>query len=452
MEKLRINIIIFIFLGMAAAAKAESGRCPVIFPASEFHPHLPDLDRSELHLFALKLQPKLEWIPLDLQVDWRDEHGTLLLPDARSERLQKAYEESKARGFSADDRFIFDSNDESARYQLGMSPPCSTGRIYEVKMSDADQYVYFAYCPARKSLLKAEQRKFQFNPDDRFVRAPTYQFTYSKHNHILFDRINVEGIEVGRAADLRIRSDVKRFFTLDFSSKDVESVIDAHRVGKHAFLANLTFYLKILFFKIDLELNTAMAFFSNAVHIPMVLHMPVEANEWLHPASGTFYTWEIDPLFMKLDYSGKELPILEPDQIKAGWQELAKVGLRFCKASECIYWLRGKFGEKSFAMQYIIPKHLVKRGFFPLLTSRAQQSEVALGWRDEDEVDASKNRVGIYFESSGLTKGEHEWEFWIQMGQPAENKSCPRKAIAIQAFEFKPEEASIHSRERKPIN
>jgi hypothetical protein len=383
-----------------------------------------------MRLFRLQHQPTLAWQPVPLQIDWRDDEGHLLLPGSKSQRQHRIYEAARMAGFSDNDRLVFEATEWGDVFEKGDIPPCRTKRMHELKDTKGEGFLYLADCDDQTIAAPTLQDQFQYKPEQRDVETPGYQFKYDAANHILFDQILVDGTEVGKAAKLRIRSDVKRFFTLDFASGDVESIIASHRQGPLGFLANLTFYLRILFFKIDLELNTGMSFFSNAVHIPMILHMPVEAHEWLHPASGTLYSWQANPAVVKLHADEGLMPLLNAKTVLGGWEEIAKKGLTLCEGALCTYWLRGTFGERDFAMKYAIPRSLVERGFYPMLTLDAERSEVELGWRDANDVDQKQKRVGIYFESSGLRQGEHGWEFWIQLGKLGKDSHCPEEAQA----------------------
>ena len=66
----------------------------------------------------------------------------------------------------------------------------------------------------------------------------------------------------------------------------MEAVIKNQKIGPIGLLGNVAFCLKILFFKINLELDPLFLFYENTIFMPMVVHIPIEAKKYVRPGSG----------------------------------------------------------------------------------------------------------------------------------------------------------------------
>src|SRR5690606_34212215 len=164
-------------------------------------------------------------------------------------------------------------------------------------VSNKTAYIYLAYCEQANTLMRLAP--VVHNEKKLSIEAPSYTFEYQAKNHILFKNIVVNdgsnSIDVAKDANLKIRANLKKFFTFEFDSRDIRSRIEASRTGPQGFIGFASFYLKVLFFNINLKLTTGVSFWEDSVHVPMVMNIPVKPHEWLHPASGLLYSWRYDP-------------------------------------------------------------------------------------------------------------------------------------------------------------
>ena len=234
-----------------------------------------------------------------------------------------------------------------------------------------------------------------------------YRYKFKTDNHMLFDEVVLRArkdIVVARDSRLYIKSDIKNFFTLNFSSSDIESQLMQKRVEPMAAFASLGFYLKVLFFKITLDLSTDVAFFESSANIPMVMTLPVNAYDRLHRKSGVLYDFEVGDT-VDSELMDVHMPILDPDALKG---DFAKAGLAYCNVI-CVYELVIPTGNKQLKMQISIHKSLVEKGMFPWFVRDVSKERGKMGW----SIAESKGRVGLYFEVSELPKGSHPWDFWI---------------------------------------
>jgi hypothetical protein len=249
-----------------------------------------------------------------------------------------------------------------------------------------------------------------YQESSREISTKGYSYRFKKENHMLFEELTLKGNEekvIARDSDLYIKSDIKNFFTLNFSSADVESKIMAYRVEPLAALASLGFYLKVLFFKITLDLRTDAAFFESSANIPMVITLPVNAKKRLHPKSGVLYSFLAGD-GVDLKNIKTNMPRLMPDKFSG---EYISEGLSRCQ-KVCVYELLVPSGTKTLKLKLSIKRSLVEQGLFPWFVADVAAVGEGMEWSFRRGFDPTK-RIGIYLEMSGLPEGSHPWDFWI---------------------------------------
>ena len=247
---------------------------------------------------------------------------------------------------------------------------------------------------------------------------------------MLFEKISIGNDAntrqiIAEDSELLIKSDIKNFFTMRFDSSQIESYLEETRPGLIGTLARVSFYLRILFFKIKMSLTTDVTFYDDVGHIPMVVQLPVEAPKYLHPASGILYSWKLSSAVTVLQDKIK-MPQVSPELTIKGFEELAKIGTRYCEGEFCAFSFAAAAGDKSISMEFEIPKYMVKAGFYPQLVLDVTTPDKEMGWNLSTDIKAGQ-RMGLYFEVSGLPAGGHPWDFWLRLGAsgPLEG-SCPR--------------------------
>lgn len=239
------------------------------------------------------------------------------------------------------------------------------------------------------------------------INSRFYNYKFKKNNHMLFDAVTLKGdreFVVSKDSHLYIRSDVKNFFTLDFSSDDIQSELKRKRFDPLAAFASLSFYLRVLFFKITLDLTTDVGFFESSANIPMVMTLPLNAYDRLHRKSGVLYNFRlgegVDPKSIKVT-----MPTLKAQDISDNFEA---IGLKYC-SDRCIYEIEVATPMKPLRMRITIARSLVERGLFPWFVDDVSRHKGEMKW----DLSDHKGRVGLYFEVSKLPKGSHPWDFWL---------------------------------------
>jgi len=307
----------------------------------------------------------------------------------------------------ASDRIILEEDmlGQSTRGSFGF-PGCFPRR--GEKVSSDRGVAWLTSCPEYVlKTINGNTVRVSYDQPAAEILSRFYRYKFKTANHMLFDEVVLRApkdIVVARDSRLYIKSDIRNFFTLNFSSSDIESQLMEKRIEPMAAFASLGFYLKVLFFKITLDLSTDVAFFESSANIPMVMTLPVNAYDRLNRKSGVLYDFEVGDA---VDSKSMDvhMPILDPDALRG---DFATAGLNYCTGN-CNYELVIPTGNKQLKMQIRIHKSLVEKGMFPWFVRDVSKVREKMGW----SVTESKGRVGLYFEVSGLPKGSHPWDFWI---------------------------------------
>lgn len=242
------------------------------------------------------------------------------------------------------------------------------------------------------------------------INSRFYRYTFKPENQMLFKEVSLKGdsdMILAKDSDLYIRSDVKNFFTLNFSSADIESKMMDYRVEPLTALASLGFYLRVLFFKLTLDLRTDVAFFESSANIPMVMTLPVNAAKRLNSKSGVLYSFQLGDNITK-ESLRVNMPTLKSNSI---FGEFSAEGLPYC-LDYCRYDMILPSAGKRLKLQITMAKNLVEKGFFPWFVSDVSAMRKDMDWSLRSDLGMNQ-RVGIYFEVSKLPKGSHPWDFWI---------------------------------------
>ena len=246
------------------------------------------------------------------------------------------------------------------------------------------------------------------------LESKDYRYTFKPKNNMLFDSIELKRtdastVKLAHDGDLLIYADVKNFFSLQFDSGDIESLMRATRVEDFGALATIQFYLKILFFKITLDLDTDVAFFRSSAHIPMVLTVPKDAEKSLNVKSGILYSFVLDDGVTFDPQSKMPLFNSKANQIEGG-------SAGYCDGDRCNYTVQFKKNVQGavseFSMDLVLPKVLVERGMFPRYVEDAVSHKKDMGW-SFSKSQQMEHRSGLYFEVSKLPAGEHAWDLWL---------------------------------------
>lgn len=299
--------------------------------------------------------------------------------------------------------------------------------LSRVGLGEPPQILYVIPCPGASKRLPLARAPIsypvQFDVESLVVTGDLFKYAMNRKNQMLFDRLSVREsggawFQLANDGAFDIRADFKSFFTTHFTAESVRSKIENFFVGKSVTLAKLSFGLSILFFKVDLDLETDVLFSRDTVFIPMILSIPKNANRYVHSGSGVLYSWTPAPGFL-VDVSAARMPVRrEFSENFTSKDQLDEVLTRYCGARGICRFdvaLASSFVQGvplRLRMEILIRESLVRRGFFPRLIESVQGEASDAGWVVKRPRQA---RNGIYFELSGLESGQHGIDIWLRL-------------------------------------
>jgi len=402
--------------------------CPATIFNVELDPQLTG-DRDSLRVFVKDAGSPGVWRSQVVQLDPVSEDGRFLF------FKDESWQENPIEKF---DRMTIATESFGAPRGKGEQLPCRGAVVYQLEDKQAPgRYAYLTSCPD-KSLAPARRSKADavaYLRDASVLETKQYRYEFNLRNNMLFKSIhlNMPGGAtklIAADSDLLIKSDVKKFFTLRFDSGDIESYLEKTRPGPIGTLARVSFFLRVLFFKIRMSLTTDVTFYANSGHIPMMVHLPIEAPRHLNPGSGILYSWRLAP-DVTFESSQARMPTLVPADVAKGVEHIARTGVVHCRASWCRYRFVATMNHggpsRELAMEFELSKDLVSKGFFPQFVPDVASFNKDMGW-GIDEWKLKTPRLGLYFEVSGLPAGGSPWDFWLRLGTDRSSVDglCPR--------------------------
>lgn len=401
-----------------------------------FRTDLEDLKgkRSEISLLSFS-KSSGTWNFLPLQVDPLNEGGGVLF------QSEKDFMDKEV---SLNDRIVFDVDGFADRGDLKKFP-CKKSSVYMlINYVDRRKFAYLSICnkDVRSKYAAEKRQKVFYNSDQHFLGSNDYTYFFNPDNYLLFDKVLIRKNNTKEVSSLSsnitIMSDIKNFFTLVFNSDNIESQLESTINGPLGINGSVSFFVRVLFLKLKLSLSTDVSFYRRSAHIPMVLYLPVDATSYLNHGSGIIYNWQLST-----DFKNRPTVIQMPrfdktlfTSLIGKYEDYRKAGLPFCSGRKYCYFSYKVGKENPFIMQFTILKELVRAGFYPVYVADVNQFEKLMNWGLADDLDTSDkisalaSQSGFYFSTSGLSEGNHAWDFWMQLGPGGQKTtSCPYPLI-----------------------
>jgi hypothetical protein len=427
---LRVSLAIPMLIIAAIPADA----CPVIAHAGEAKwESLKHIPRNRLRAQILNAADKSKarmWQAIPLQVDPSDDKGVLLFPQGAE--LTKAMSSP----IQKHDRISLRAEDFGSKWNHKDPWPCAAKEIVEVRSREAtNRFAYLMSCEDALDVTVPTPITHRTAHDlaGHRVLGPLFTYNYVPDNQLVFTTIDLhpnapaQKFPIATNADLTMRGDIKGFFNVLFDSSDVTSELHNVRPGPLGMMGQLSFFLSLLFFKIDMQAETTVTFYRDAVHLPLAMTFPIDISQRVNPSTGILFTWQDNPKELTWNIDDSMIPRLNAEKVKAGPQALANAGLSYCQFGDCVYRIRGRMRDHDFAMTFHVPQEKVEKGFYPMFVEDAAASFSAMGWGQAFQKDP--HRVGTYLEVSGLSQGVHMYDLWMQISEPGQSisETCPKK-------------------------
>lgn len=403
-------------LSLMTADVAHS--CPAYLQASNLPPWVTLATPTSLGIFSLG--PGKKWERLPLQIDPMTEKN--LFDGSR-------VNQKTTTTIKSNDRLVFYTEKFGLKFSENTPLPCDAKALAELR-SHNSTFAYIANCQELEiSDQKTNPSIVTLETKTRKISSGKYDYIYHPKNQLLYESL-VAQTRPGQStrsaydSDIALRLDIKNFFTLHFTNGDIESYIDASKVGELGVVQGVAFFLRLFAFKIDLKMNTVASFFESGANIPMMIDVPADAHKHLNPGSGSLYSFKLDKAEFQMDHPLSTMPNFEGKMLKTGSPEIKKAGLRRCNGSQCNYKMMGQVDDRPFALSMTVPRDVVNMGFFPTFVYDVREFKTDLGWKGAEKSGA--NERAIFFPTHGLSKGQYQIDSWILLGDSSTSTvSCP---------------------------
>ena len=397
--------------------------CPAFVSAKTLPTTVTDAAPNSIRLFKfVKGTTGSQWSSLPIQIDPLTNEGVI---DNKRARPEDAFK------IAPEDRVVFETKTFGDKYDHKTALPCAARHVTEIESLAGQTNGSFAYimtCADTATAPKSMGPLVTHDPKTKLVNTERFAYEYQPTNQLLFKTLtahmsNGKDIVAGHNSDFVLHMDLKRFFTMNFGNKNVESYVESTHSGDVGISAVVNFYLRVLLFKVDMKMATMASFFRDSTNIPMIVDVPLPAPNHLNPGSGMLYTFKPEGTKFNLTPGTLTVPLVNPERIKKGYEEVARDSESTCTGESCVYRVTGNVESKTFNIDIVIPRHAVQKGFYPQLVTDVPKFKKDMNWNNPSDDD--EGRFGFYYENSGLPQGRFTMNYWIGFTDGPAGGTCP---------------------------
>lgn len=244
-------------------------------------------------------------IPIPFQIDEKDRYGDYILDQGKltNSKLSNGI-------FDFRDELSFMGNDVGPVKIPKKWPFAKPAVLHELtfKLKDKLGAVYVgAYFDDTPPLADDTYVNFDIKKDE--IVTSRFRYRFDHKNYLV-----VRGIDINKplgklkyplvdSSTLFLKADLKYFLTFTINQKDIESDLEAYKVGPIRCIARVNFNYKFLKLNFDLGMYTEVSFFSNSVVLPAIVDNPLNGKKVLNAGSEFYYGFSIvdNPWTLKID-------------------------------------------------------------------------------------------------------------------------------------------------------
>ena len=253
--------------------------------------------------------------------------------------------------------------------------------------------------------------------DKRTLESSKLRYTYSQKNHMLLQDFALNKGEQGEKfvsllaeSEMHLYAKPRYFFPLHFTGDDVRSEVSRVQVAPLSSAGQLTFFLDVLSFKISLNLLSEVSMFEDAIHVPVLLNLPVSGS-MLRVGSGIYYGFKFAK-GMNMSSVKTDMPRLPAGNSRIPFAPTRTFQVQSPDFSVAVgVHMPPAFEAMGFAPALALPEDLKKRGF-PKVGSD----------------------FGIFYDITQLKKGTHRFDLWFYVGHSGDEERV--KTFARDGVEF----------------
>ena len=173
----------------------------------------------------------------------------------------------------------------------------------ELEGKTPPHFVYVSHCPKSPQRVGESPPHVRLSLKQHTLWSDLLSYRYSAANHMLLEEFALSSVggDVSAKAkalskdvpllsgsEMHLYGKPRYFFPLHFTGNDVRSELQAYLQDPLATSGQLSFFLDVFFFKVKLDLRSSVTLFKDAVHVPVVMTLPISGSS-LREGSGLFY-------------------------------------------------------------------------------------------------------------------------------------------------------------------
>jgi len=309
-------LVLCSFLGLSKYVYAGIHNVPIIIQAAQLRPVL----LHPLVQYRLFRNNNGAALPIPFQIDQKDKYSDYILESGKNPNTK-----SSNGLFNAQDELCIMGNDVGIKqvptkwdfkkpdilYEIDFSLLSAVGKSNAPHEGAVYLGIYYKDAPPL-----AKETYVRFDLDNAQIITSRYRYLFNSKNYLVVRGIDVEkpqGEEqIIMSSAVYMRLDMKYFLTLNLGHSDIESELDAYKIGPVRVIARVNFDYKILKMKFDLGMYTEVSFFSNSVNLPAVIDNPLDGKKSLNKGSYFYYGLalvdnpkDLEPQSNMPDFKGK---------------------------------------------------------------------------------------------------------------------------------------------------
>ncbi len=377
---------------------ADIHSAPIVIPAHK----IPKVANHPLGLYRVfKTEKDGTAVAIPFQMDELNGYNDFVLPHGPGRNS------STGNGiFDRKDELAFMGNDVGVAKPPSKWPFKKPKIIYELKITNGKKegaiYIglYFSAPPPI-----SEKYYVHFDLKKAEIVTSRYHYRFDHKNYLVVRGVDLRHPEGKNEALLHsstfyLKADFKYFLTFEVNHRDIDSKLEAYKVGPVRSIVRVSFTYQLLRLKIDLGMYTEVSFFSNAVFLPAIMYNPLEADKSLNNGSGFYYGFASvdDPSKVNVN---SNMPSYRERSILDFFRSKDKV--------EDVYWVSAESPNYTLYMEIEPSEQMRKVRNVPMFYKEEVAGE-KIKDRNKDKakpLGQSPVNMAIYFDLTRFQPGEH---------------------------------------------
>lgn len=288
----------------------------------------------------------------------------------------------------------------------------------ELEGKSPQHFVYVSHCPKSPQRAGKEPPDVRLSLKEHTLWSDLLSYRYSAANHMLLEEfaLSSEGgdafakakalskdVPLLSGSEMHLYGKPRYFFPLHFTGNDVRSELQAYLQDPLATSGQLSFFLDVLFFKVKLDLRSSVTLYKNAVHVPVVMTLPLSGSS-LREGSGLFY-----------GFKAASAEVLA--NMRSSMPRLGGSGVGERKSVPTFFTMRK---GTCVAVAVREPPEFESLGFHPRL---AFASDLAAFGFPRTQAD-----FGVFYDIRKLRKGTYRFDVWFYVARGRECEGLEAKA------------------------